>query len=84
MKIYVLLSYIGTGKLGFITFFIVYTLCSMESRMDEEPQILDPGPVVQSLLTQQRYHRLEAIWNGDVKYLILTTTLIFTLSFTFS
>ena len=69
---------------GFHNFFIVYTLCSMEPRMDEEPQILDPGPVVQSLLTRQRYHRSEAIWNGEVKYLILTTTLIFTLSFTFS
>ena len=52
--------------------------------MDEEPQVLDPGPIVQSLLTRQRYHRSEAIWNGEVKYLILTTVLIFTLSLTFS
>ena len=52
--------------------------------MDEEPQILDPGPVVQSLLTRQRHHRSEAIWNGEVKFLVLTTVLIFTLTLTFS
>ena len=43
-----------------------------------------PGPEDDSLLTRQRYHRSEDIWNGEVKYLVLTTTLIFTLSLTFS
>ena len=56
----------------------------MEPWIDEEPQILDPGPLVHSLLTRQRYHQLVAIWTGEVKYLILTATLIFMLSFTFS
>ena len=60
------------------------TLCSMEPRIDEEPEIVRPGPEDPSLLTQQRIHRSEDIWNGEVKYLVLTTALIFTLSLTFS
>ena len=56
----------------------------MEPQIDEEPEIVRPGPDDPSLLTQQRYHRLEDIWNGEVKYLVPTTALIFTLSLTFS
>nr|POE50890.1 hypothetical protein CFP56_31895 [Quercus suber] len=37
----------------------------MESRIDEEPQILQPGPSDGSLLMRQRHHRLEDIWNGE-------------------
>ena len=37
-----------------------------------------PGPKIASLLTQQTNHRLEIIWNSEVKYLVLTTVLIFT------
>ena len=59
-------------------------LCSMEPQIDEEPEIVHLGPNNPSLLTRQRYHRSEDIWNGEVKYLVLTTTLIFTLSLTFS
>ena len=43
-----------------------------------------PSPQDPSLLTRQRYHRSEDIWNGEVKYLVLTIALIFTLSLTFS
>ena len=43
-----------------------------------------PSPQDPSLLTQQRYHRSKDIWNGEVKYLVLTIALIFTLSLTFS
>ena len=60
------------------------TLCSMEPRIDEEPNIAHPGPEDPSLLTQQWNHQSEDIWNGKVKYLVLTTALIFTLSLTFS
>ena len=56
----------------------------MEPRIDEEPEIVCPGPEITSLLTQKQNHRLEAIWNGEVKHLVLTTSLIFTLSLTFS
>ena len=56
----------------------------MEPRIDEEPEIVRPGPENPSLLTRQRNHRSEDIWNGEVKYLVLTTALIFTLSLTFS
>ncbi|XP_075654967.1 uncharacterized protein LOC142625152 [Castanea sativa] len=38
---------------------------SMEPRIDDEPQILHPGPLDESLLTRQRYHRSEDIWNGE-------------------
>ncbi|KAF3950951.1 hypothetical protein CMV_023350 [Castanea mollissima] len=37
----------------------------MEPRIDDEPQILYPGPLDESLLTRQRYHQLEDIWNGE-------------------
>ncbi|KAF3963775.1 hypothetical protein CMV_011875 [Castanea mollissima] len=37
----------------------------MEPRIDDEPQILHPGPLDESLLTRQRYHRSEDIWNGE-------------------
>ena len=56
----------------------------MEPWIDEELEIVHPSPLDESLLTRQRYHQSEDIWNGEVKYLILTTTLIFTLSLTFS
>ena len=56
----------------------------MEPRIDEELEVLDPGPRERSLLTRQPYHRSEAIWNGEVKFLVLTTALIFTLSLTVS
>ncbi|KAF3971754.1 hypothetical protein CMV_004682 [Castanea mollissima] len=38
---------------------------SMEPQIDDEPQILHPGPLDESLLTRQRYHRSEDIWNGE-------------------
>ncbi|KAF3945570.1 hypothetical protein CMV_028069, partial [Castanea mollissima] len=37
----------------------------MEPRIDDEPQILHPGPIDESLLMRQQYHRLEDIWNGE-------------------
>nr|POE44700.1 e3 ubiquitin-protein ligase rglg1 [Quercus suber] len=37
----------------------------MEPRIDEEPQILEPGPRIRSLLTRQSHHRSEDIWNGE-------------------
>ena len=45
---------------------------------------MHPGLEDPSLLTRQPNHRSEDIWNGEVKYLVLTTALIFTLSLTFS
>nr|POE95468.1 hypothetical protein CFP56_01511 [Quercus suber] len=36
----------------------------MEPWIDEEPEIVYPGPKDDSLLMRQRYHRLEDIWNG--------------------
>ena len=56
----------------------------MEPRIDEELETMRPGPENPTLLTQQPNHRLEDIWNGEVKHLVLTTALIFTLSLTFS
>ena len=50
----------------------------MEPQINEEPEIMRPSPDDPSLLTQQRNHRSEDIWNGEVKYLVLTTALIFT------
>ncbi|XP_075635211.1 serine/threonine-protein phosphatase 7 long form homolog [Castanea sativa] len=38
---------------------------SMEPRIDEEPEIVRPGPEDPSLLTRQRNHRSEDIWNGE-------------------
>ena len=43
-----------------------------------------PSLEITSLLMQQQNHRSEDIWNGEVKQLVLTTFLIFTLSLTFS
>ncbi|XP_050255009.1 protein MAIN-LIKE 1-like [Quercus robur] len=37
----------------------------MEPQIDEELEIVDPGPQNQSLLPQERYHRSEDIWNGE-------------------
>ena len=54
----------------------------MEPWIDEEPEIVRPSPEDPSFFTQQRNHRSEDIWNGEVKYLILKTALIFTLSLT--
>ena len=56
----------------------------MEPWIDEEPEIMHPGPEITLLLTQQTNHQLEIIWNGEVKYLVVTTALIFTFSLTFS
>ena len=56
----------------------------MKPWIDEEPEIVHPGLEDPSLLTRQRNHRLDDIWNGEVKYLVLTTALIYTLSLTFS
>ena len=50
----------------------------MEPQIDEEPKIVRLGPEITSLLTQQTNHRSESIWNNEVKYLVLTTALIFT------
>ena len=50
----------------------------MEPWIDEEPEIMHPGPEITLLLTQQTNHQLEIIWNGEVKYLVLTTVLFFT------
>ena len=52
----------------------------MEPRINEKPEIVRPGPEDPSLLMRQQNHRSEDIWNGEVKYLVLTTALIFTLS----
>ena len=56
----------------------------MEPWIDEEPEIVRPSPEITSLLTQQTNHQLEIIWNGEVKYLVVTIALIFTFSLTFS
>ncbi|XP_030973682.1 serine/threonine-protein phosphatase 7 long form homolog isoform X1 [Quercus lobata] len=37
----------------------------MEPQIDEELEILHPGPRQRSVLTRQPYHRSEAIWNGE-------------------
>ena len=50
----------------------------MEPQIDEELEIVCLGPEITSLLTQQTNHRSEIIWNNEVKYLVLTTALIFT------
>ena len=50
----------------------------MEPQIDEEPEIVHPGLEITSLLMQQTNHQSEIIWNGEVKYLVLTTALIFT------
>ena len=50
----------------------------MEPWIDEELEIVRLGPENTSLLTQQTNHQSEIIRNDKVKYLVLTTTLIFT------
>ena len=77
---------IKSKEVKFCTYQLIHTvLCSMEPQINEELEIvLSPGPNGPSLLTQQRYHRSQDIWNGKVKYLVLTISLIFTLSLTFS
>nr|POE95949.1 autophagy protein 5 [Quercus suber] len=37
----------------------------MEPQIHDEPQILEPGPSIGSLLTRQRHHRSEDIRNGE-------------------
>ncbi|KAF3954161.1 hypothetical protein CMV_020455, partial [Castanea mollissima] len=37
----------------------------MESGIDEELEIVHPGPEESSLLTRQQNHRSEDIWNGE-------------------
>ena len=49
----------------------------MEPWIDEELEIVRPGPEDPSLLTRQQNHQSEDIWNGEVKYLVLTTAIIF-------
>ncbi|KAF3955686.1 hypothetical protein CMV_019119 [Castanea mollissima] len=39
----------------------------MEPGIDEEPEIVRPGPEDPSLLTRQRNHRSEDIWNGKAR-----------------
>ena len=56
----------------------------MDPRIGEEPEIVHPGPIDNSMLLQQPKHQSTNIWNGEVKYLVLTTVLIFTFSLTFS
>ena len=55
----------------------------MDPRIGEEPKIVRPGPIDSSMLTQQPNHRSTHIWNGEVKYLVLTTALIFMFSLNF-
>ena len=52
----------------------------MDPRIGEEPEIMRPGPIDALVLTQQPDHWSIDIWNGEVKYLVLTTTLIFMFS----
>ena len=33
-------------------------------------ETLSPGPIDRSVLTQQRQHRSNDIWEGEVKYLV--------------
>ena len=77
---------IKSKEVKFCTYELIHTvLCSMEPQIDEEPEfVLSPSPDDPSLLTRQRYHQSQDIWNGEVKYLVLTISLIFTLSLTFS
>ena len=56
----------------------------MDPQIGEELEIVHPGPIDASVLTQQWDHRSTDIWNGKVKYLVLATILIFMFSLTFS
>ncbi|KAF3948364.1 hypothetical protein CMV_025628 [Castanea mollissima] len=38
---------------------------SPDPRIAERARVLHPGPLDESLLTRQRYHRSEDIWNGE-------------------
>ena len=49
----------------------------MDPWIDEKPEIVSPGPIITSLLKQQPNHRSTDIWNGEVKYLVLATAIIF-------
>ena len=60
------------------------TLCSMDLWIGEELEIVHPDHIDTSVLMQQPNHRLTNIWNGKVKYLVLTITLIFLFSLTFT
>ena len=55
----------------------------MDPRIGEELEIVHPSPIDKSMLLQQPKHQSTNIWNGEVKYLVLTTVLIFTFSLTF-
>ena len=56
----------------------------MDPQISEEPEIVHPSPIDALVLTQQLDHQSIDIWNGEVKYLVLTTTSIFTFFLTFS
>ena len=49
----------------------------MDPQIDEELEIVRLGLIITSLLKQQPNHRSTDIWNGEVKYLVLTTAIIF-------
>ena len=55
----------------------------MDPRIGQEPEIVHPGPIDDSMLMQQRNHRSTDIWNDEVRYLVLTTALIYMFSLTF-
>ena len=44
----------------------------MDPRISEEPEIVHPSPIDALMLTQQLDHQSTDIWNGEVKYLVLT------------
>ena len=56
----------------------------MDPWIGEEPEIVRLSPIDALVLTQQRDHWSTDIWNDEVKYLVLTVTLIFMFSLTFS
>ena len=56
----------------------------MDLWIGEELEIVHPDHIDTSVLMQQPNHRLTDIWNGKVKYLVLTITLIFLFSLTFT
>ena len=56
----------------------------MDPQIGEELEIVRLSPIDTSVLTQQPNHRSNDILNGEVKYLVLTTALIFLFSLTFT
>ena len=56
----------------------------MDLWIGEELEIVHPDHIDTSVLMQQPNHRLTDIWNDKVKYLVLTITLIFLFSLTFT